>query len=195
MGCPGLNNIKLPIKWPKSKAVKIVERSCDKAFSSLEQRGKELAYCSRPLGRIEKGGDLGLWSIHTEQKEPRWFQATWHQGKGHAKVTKSMISVFYVAVFTFFFYNQLALFKARGNVKSGRVPEIRKEWGKTRMSSLLPLVLQNMDNDFTNWWQLNHQTIWKHFKTPMKATINLGWSCVFSLPKCLVRNKFFQKII
>lgn len=103
MGCPGLNNIKLPIKWPKSKAVKIVERSCDKAFSSLEQRGKELAYCSRPLGRIEKGGDLGLWSIHTEQKEPRWFQATWHQGKGHAKVTKSMISVFYVAVFTFFF--------------------------------------------------------------------------------------------
>lgn len=74
-----------------------------KPFQAWEQRGKELTYCSRPVGRIEKGGDLGLQRIHTEQKDPRWFQVIWHQGNGHAKVIKSMISDFYVAVFTFFF--------------------------------------------------------------------------------------------
>lgn len=163
MGCPGLNNRTLPIKWPKGRAVKIVEGSSDKAFSSLKQRGKELTYCSRPVGRREKGGDLGLQSIHTEQKDPRWFQAAWHQGKGHAKVTKSMISVFLSCCFYFFFSFLITSWHSLRPEEMWIMAVFQKseEWGKTRMPSLLPLVLQNMGNDFTNWWQLNHQTICK----------------------------------
>lgn len=150
MGFPYLNNIMLPTKWPKGRVVRIVGRSCAQVSSNLEQREKELTYCS--ISRIEKWGDSGLQSIHTEQKDHEWSRATWHQGKVYAKVIKSVISVFYVAIFTFFFFfnNQLALVKARGNVKNSSVPEIRKEWEKSRMSSLFLLVLQNMDNDFTS---------------------------------------------
>lgn len=174
MGFPYLNNIMLPTKWPKGRVVRIVGRSCAQVSSNLEQREKELTYCS--ISRIEKWGDSGLQSIHTEQKDHEWSRATWHQGKVYAKVIKSVISVFYVAIFTFFFFLitswhslrpeemwRIAVFqKSEKNEKKVECHHFFYLFFK--IWTMTSLVMATLSSDFL-----------ETLRTPTKAMIHLGW--------------------